>query len=168
MIEQDFATFTDNQFHNIGVGINAMQDRVPELAQAFLRAKQQGADVDVAVLTDKDTSDLGRFAVDEQLDSMGAFKTSTLRNIAVTGPFMHDGSIATLREVVEHYNNGGATTPEERINPFLSGGIRPLDLTDQQIDDLVAFMEALTSPQFAELAQVDESQPTASNTGGAQ
>lgn len=168
MIEQDFATFTDNRFHNIGVGINAMQDRVPELAQAFLRAKQQGVDVDVAVLTDKDTSDLGRFAVDEQLDSMGAFKTSTLRNIAVTGPFMHDGSIATLREVVEHYNNGGATTPEERINPFLSGGIRPLDLTEQQIDDLVAFMEALTSPQFAELAQVDESQATVSNTGGAQ
>ncbi|MEX0975666.1 MAG: cytochrome c peroxidase [Woeseia sp.] len=165
MIEQDFATFTDNQFHNIGVGINAMQDRVPELAAAFMQAKQQGIDVDVAVLTDADTSDLGRFAVDDQLDSMGAFKTSTLRNIAVTGPFMHDGSIATLREVVEHYNNGGATTPEEEINAFLSGGIRPLDLTDEQIDDLVAFMEALTSPQFAELATMLS---TASNSGGDQ
>ncbi len=162
MIEQDFAIFTDNQFHNIGVGINAMQDRVPELAVAFMQAKQQGIDVDVAVLTDADTSDLGRFAVDDQLDSLGAFKTSTLRNIAVTAPFMHDGSIATLREVVEHYNNGGATTPEEKINPFLSGGIKPLDLTDEQIDDLVAFMEALTSPQFAEQATT---QSTASNSG---
>jgi cytochrome c peroxidase len=165
MIEQDFAIFTDNEFHNIGVGINAMQDRVPELAAAFMQAKQQGIDVDVAVLTDADTSDLGRFAVDDQLDSMGAFKTSTLRNIAVTAPFMHDGSIATLREVVEHYNNGGATTPEEKINPFLSGGIKPLDLTEQQIDDLVAFMEALTSPQFAELATT---QSTASNSGDTQ
>lgn len=163
-IEQDFAIFTDHQFHNIGVGINEMQDRVPELAEAFLDAKQRGIDVDVAVLSDKDTSDLGRFAVNDQFDGLGAFKTSTLRNIAVTAPYMHDGSVATLKEVVEHYNNGGATNPDDRINPFLSGGIRPLELTDQQIDDLVAFMEALTSPQFAGLA---ESAATASNTGGA-
>lgn len=163
-IEQDFALFTDHQFHNIGVGINAMQERVPELAEAFLVAKQRGIDVDVAVLADKDTSDLGRFAVNEQFDGMGAFKTSTLRNIAVTAPYMHDGSIATLKEVVEHYNNGGATNPDDVVNPFLSGGIRPLELTDQQIDDLVAFMEALTSPQFAGLADTDA---TARNTGGA-
>lgn len=164
MIEQDFALFTDHQFHNVGVGINEMQDRVPELAEAFLVAKQRGIDVDVAVLADKDTSDLGRFAINEQFDGLGAFKTSTLRNIAVTPPYMHDGSIATLKEVVEHYNNGGATNPDDKVNPYLSGGIRPLDLTDQQIDDLVAFMEALTSPQFAELA---EKQATASTTGGA-
>jgi len=100
----------------------------------------------------------------EQFDGLGAFKTSTLRNIAVTAPYMHDGSIATLKEVVEHYNNGGATNPDDKVNPYLSGGIRPLDLTDQQIDDLVAFMEALTSPQFAELAG---SQSPASATGGA-
>lgn len=165
MIEQDFALFTDHQFHNIGVGINAMQDRVPELAEAFLVARQRGIDVDVAVLSDKDTSDLGRFAVNEQFDGLGAFKTSTLRNIAVTPPYMHDGSIATLREVVEHYNNGGATNPDDKVNPYLSGGIRPLDLTEQQIDDLVAFMEALTSPRFAELA---EKQDAASAAGGAQ
>jgi cytochrome c peroxidase len=77
---------------------------------------------------------------------------------------MHDGSIATLREVVEHYNNGGATNPDDQVNPYLSGGIRPLELTDRQIDDLVAFMEALTSPQFAELA---ESQAATGATGGA-
>jgi len=65
---------------------------------------------------------------------------------------MHDGSIATLKEVVEHYNNGGVTTEGDPVNDFLSGGIRPLDLEDEQIDDLVAFMEALTSPEFEELA----------------
>jgi cytochrome c peroxidase len=48
-----------------------------------------------------------------------------------------------------HYNNGGVTKKGDRVNDFLSGGIRPLNLTDQQIDDLVAFMEALTSPEFA-------------------
>lgn len=147
-IEQDFALFTDHQFHNIGIGINDIQDKVPELARAFQVAKNEGIDVDVAVLSDADTSHLGRFAVDDQLSSLGAFKTSTLRNVAVTAPYMHDGSLATLREVVEHYNNGGVTNPGDPVNAFLSGGIRPLNLTDQEIDDLVAFMESLTSPQF--------------------
>lgn len=148
VIEQDFALFTDHQFHNVGVGINDIQDKVPELARAFQVAKNAGMDVDVAVLTDADTSHLGRFAVDDQLSSMGAFKTPTLRNIAVTAPYMHDGSLTTLREVVEHYNNGGVTKIGNPINPFLSGGIRPLDLGEQEIDDLVAFMETLTSPRF--------------------
>jgi cytochrome c peroxidase len=108
--------------------------------------------VDVAVLSDADTSHLGRFAVDDEFSSLGAFKTSTLRNIAVTAPYMHDGSLATLREVVEHYNNGGVTNPDDPVNPFISGGIRPLNLTEQEIDDLVAFMESLTSPQFEQVS----------------
>jgi len=148
-MEQDHALFTDHKFHNVGVGIGNIDERVPELAGAFLAAKASGADVDIAVLTDADTSHLGRFVVTEHVADMGAFKTSTLRNIAVTAPYMHDGSIATLREVVEHYNNGGVTPADAPVTPFLSGGIRPLELTEQQIDDLVAFMETLTSPQFA-------------------
>lgn len=147
-IEQDHALFTDHHFHNIGVGINEIQEKVPPLAKAFLKAKAEGADVDKTVLADKNISHLGRFAVDEQLSSMGAFKTSTLRNIALTAPYMHDGSLATLRDVVVHYNNGGVGKAGDPINPFLSGGIRPLDLSEQQIDDLVAFMEALTSERF--------------------
>lgn len=153
MIEQDHALFTDHKFHNIGVGVNAMMDRVEPLAKAFLVALQEGVDVDVAVLTDADTSHLGRFAVTGDLSEIGAFKTPTLRNIAMTAPYMHDGSIATLREVVEHYNNGGVLPAGAPVNPYLSGGIRPLNLTEQQIDDLVAFMETLTSPQFEELVE---------------
>lgn len=148
-IENDIALFTDNRFHNIGVGINNIQTDVPRLAGAFLKAKAQGIDVDVVVLTDKRVSELGRFAITDTMDDLGGFKTSTLRNIAVTAPYMHDGSIATLRDVVVHYNNGGVTTEGDRVNDFLSGGIRPLNLTDQQIDDLVAFLETLTSPEFA-------------------
>jgi cytochrome c peroxidase len=92
---------------NIGVGINDIQPQVPELATAFLKAKAEGADVDVTVLTNPDVSHLGRFAVVEDLSTMGAFKTPTLRNVALTAPYMHDGSLATLRDVVLHYNNGG-------------------------------------------------------------
>ncbi len=148
-VEQTQAVFTDGRFHNVGVGINQIQDQVPGLAKEFLKAQATLAEVDVKVLGDKRTSELGRFAVSRGFDDMGSFKTPTLRNIAVTAPYMHDGSLKTLREVIVHSNNGGVTKAGERVNDFLSGGIRPLELTDPEIDDLVAFMEALTSPEFA-------------------
>lgn len=153
VIEQTQALFTDNRFHNVGVGINDIQDDVPGLAGEFLRAEATLGEVDVKVLSDKRTSELGRFAVSRGFDDLGSFKTPTLRNIAVTAPYMHDGSLATLEEVVIHYNNGGVTNADDPVNDFLSGGIRPLNLTDQDIDDLVAFMEALTSPEYAHLVK---------------
>jgi len=158
-IEQDHALFTDNRFHNVGVGINRIQDKVPQIAPRFLEAKAKGLDVDKAVLSDPSSSELGRFAVTDGLDELGAFKTPTLRNVAVTAPFMHDGSLATLRDVVVHYNNGGVTNKGDKVNDFLSGGIRPLNLEEQQISDLVAFMEALTSPQHARPATTAGVQP---------
>jgi cytochrome c peroxidase len=151
VIEQTQALFTDNRFHNIGVGINDIQKDVPVLAGEFLQAKATLAEVDVKVLGDKRTSELGRFAISRDFEGLGAFKTPTLRNVAVTPPYMHDGSLATLKDVVVHYNNGGVTKEGDPVNDFLSGGIRPLSLTDQEVDDLVSFMEALTSPEFASL-----------------
>jgi cytochrome c peroxidase len=155
-IEQTQALFTDNRFHNIGVGINDIQEDVPGLAGEFLHAKATLSEVDVKVLTDKRTSELGRFAVTQDFDGVGAFKTPTLRNIAVTAPYMHDGSLGTLDEVMIHYNNGGVTSEGDPVNDFLSGGIRPLGLTDEELDDLVAFMEALTSPEFADMAKTSD------------
>jgi len=149
VIEQTTALFTNNRFHNVGVGINDIQKDVPELAGEFLHAKATLAEVDVKVLTDARTSELGRFAVTRLFDDLGSFKTPTLRNIALTPPYMHDGSLKTLRDVMVHYNNGGVTKEGDPVNDFLSGGIRPLNLTEEQIDDVVAFMEALTSPGLA-------------------
>lgn len=149
VIEQDQALFTDGQFHNIGIGINQIQPDVPRLAQAFMAAKAKGANVDVTVLSDKKSSELGRFAVTDELSQVGAFKTSTLRDIDLTAPYMHDGSLKTLKEVMTHYNNGGVTKKGDRVNDFLDGGIRPLNLTDAQVDDLVAFMKALTGSRHA-------------------
>ncbi|MFA9459453.1 cytochrome-c peroxidase [Thiohalorhabdus sp. Cl-TMA] len=88
----------------------------------------------------------GRFAATLEKADIGAFKTPTLRNVAATGPYMHDGSMATLMEVVEFYNQGG------NDNPYLDRRIRPLGLTEQQKEDLVAFLRALTSPRFREAA----------------
>jgi cytochrome c peroxidase len=148
-IEHDHALFTDSRFHNIGIGINAIQGDVPRLAGAFLEAKAQGGDVDKIVLTDPKSSELGRFAVTDKMTEIGAFRTPTLRNIELTAPYMHDGSLKTLKDVIRHYNNGGASDPAVKVNDFLSGGIRPLNLTEAQIDDLVEFLKALTSPQYA-------------------
>lgn len=86
LIEQDQALFTDNRFHNIGVGVNRIQDNIPKLAPEFLKAKAAGVDVDQTVLSNPQVSELGRFAITDTLDDIGAFKTSTLRNIAVTAP----------------------------------------------------------------------------------
>lgn len=151
VVEQTQAIFTDNRFHNIGVGVNRIQNDIPELAGEFVKVKSV-EEVDRKVLSDKRTSELGRFAVTTGFDDLGAFKTSTLRNVELTAPYMHDGSLKTLKEVMDHYNNGGVTKKGDHVNDFLSSGIRPLNLTEAQVDDLVEFMKALTSPEIAKLA----------------
>jgi cytochrome c peroxidase len=114
-----------------------------------LEAKNKGGNVDVMVLSDKKKSELGRFAVTDELSQIGAFKTPTLRNVELTAPYMHDGSLRSLKDVMNHYDNGGVTKAGDHVNDFLSGGIRPLNLTDAQLDDLVAFMNALTSSKLS-------------------
>jgi len=149
VIEQTQALFTDNRFHNIGVGFKNIQGRVGEIAGEFIKAKNAGADVDKTVLSDPDASELGRFAVSEDINTVGAFKTATLRNIELTAPYMHDGSQKTLEDMVNFYNNGGRVNADDPFSPFLSGGIRPLNLSEQQKSDLVEFLKALTSPSIA-------------------
>lgn len=147
-ISQTHALFTDSRFHNLGVGFVRINKDVNALASAYREAKKKGVDVDKEVLTNKNTSELGRFAVSTQLRDMGSFKTPTLRNVAKTAPYMHDGSLETLKDVMVFYNNGGRVKESDPTFDFQSGGIRPLELSDDQIDDLVAFMEALTSPEY--------------------
>jgi len=153
VIEQTQALFTDNRFHNIGVGFNKLKDKEAKTAAVFLQEKHKGADVDITVLTNENMSELGRFAVTENPTHVGAFKTSTLRNIAVTQPYMHDGSLETLEDVIDFYNNGGRVQENDPVSGFQSGGIRPLDLTKEEKTDLVSFLKALTSPKFADLAK---------------
>ncbi|WP_081733850.1 cytochrome-c peroxidase [Methylomonas sp. 11b] len=103
------ALFTDHRFHNLGVG--------------YKNGKM---------------SDTGRYWTTRAKEDWGAFKTPILRNVALTSPYMHDGSLPTLRKVVEFYNDGGIP------NPNIAPGIRPLFLTDQEITDIVSFLESLT------------------------
>ncbi len=107
---KDYALFSDSKFHNIGVGA----DR-------------------------GNITDAGRYEVTKNEADRGAFKTPTLRNIALTAPYMHDGSLKTLKDVVDFYVGGGNS------NPHLDKNIRVLDfLSGQERADLVAFLESLT------------------------
>jgi len=87
-------------------------------------------------------------------EDMGRFRAPTLRNIAVTAPYMHDGSIATLDGVIDHYAAGGRTIASGpnagvgRDNPLKSGFITGFTLTAQERRDLIAFLEALTDERF--------------------
>ncbi|HQW06270.1 MAG: cytochrome-c peroxidase [Flavobacteriales bacterium] len=109
---------TDNAFHNIG-----------------LDASFTGADQ-------------GRFLITGNPTDLGAFKAPTLRNIALTAPYMHDGRFATLEEVVEHYNSG--VNPSPSLDPIMTkpGQITQLLLGPQQKADLVAFLETFTDDAF--------------------
>lgn len=100
--------FTDEELHNTGVGV---KDGIAEE---------------------------GRFAVTHDDADRGRFKTPTLRGLAFTAPYMHDGSLATLREVVDYYARGG------NANAHLSPEIEKLELTEEEKGSLIAFLEALS------------------------
>ncbi len=110
-IGEKYALFTDDKFHDIGVG-----------------ADSEG-----------NYKDLGRYNVTHNEADKGAFKTPSLRNVALTAPYMHDGSLKTLKEVVDFYIGGGNS------NPHLDKEIHALDfLTGQERADLKSFLESLT------------------------
>lgn len=111
------ANFTDEKFHNTGVSWGASPP------------------------------DLGRFEVTAIETDRGAFKTPSLRNVALTAPYMHDGSMDTLRDVVEFYRDGGIANPHR--DPLM----QPVELSERDIHDLVAFLDALTSNELPDVAQ---------------
>lgn len=103
--------FTDNSFHNLGLA-------------SFGKAEP----------------DMGRYAIRPVAAMKGAFKTPTVREAANTGPYFHDGSAATLEQVVEHYRQGGVVTAN------LSREMKPLQLSPEEVRQIVAFMGALSTP----------------------
>lgn len=135
---------SDGRFHNIGVSARH-QDFVGLAAKALdVLAKNGSAATLDALALGGDTSELGRFVVTRIESDIGGFRTEQIRNVGVTGPYMHDGSLTTLWDVVDHYNKGGEQ------NPYLDGGIEPLALSDAEIDQLVAFLFTLTDQRFAD------------------
>lgn len=104
--------FTDNKFHN-----NGINDTFPE-------------------------GQYGRYAVTQDNADMGKYKTSTLRNIALTAPYMHDRRFETLEEVIEHYSSG--IRPSDTLDPIIADWGGGQQFTQQEKDDLIAFLHTLT------------------------
>ncbi|WP_394832551.1 cytochrome-c peroxidase [Pendulispora rubella] len=138
---------TNNKFHNIGVSARHQDfNKLAGRALTSLEKSNTKETMDQMAL-ETDLSELGRFVVTRNRSDIGGFKTSQLRNIGITSPYMHDGSMQTLWDVVDHYNKGG------EANPFLDGGIEPLALSEREVDQVVAFLFSLTDKRFAEANQ---------------
>lgn len=146
--------FSDQKFHNIGIA--AHKQNFADLARKAvpLVEKMNAKQVDELALQ-TGYSELGRFLITRNEADVGAFKTETLRNIGITGPYMHDGSLTTLWDVMDHYNKGGVP------NPYLDGGMQRLGLTESEIDDLVAFLFTLTDDRFADFNKQEMARQTA-------
>jgi cytochrome c peroxidase len=143
MINSSNPLGTDNLFHNIGV--SARRQNFEALAGQALGVLKDGSNTEALdkLAIETDMSELGRFLVTKKREDIGAFKTEQLRNVGITAPYMHDGSLKTLWDVLDHYNKGGET------NAYLDGGIEPLNLSEEEINDVVAFLFALTDMRFA-------------------
>lgn len=124
--------FTDNRFHVIGVPQVGPKAAVEEPARSENEAQ------DLEPTGRRVLGDLGRFEVTGDLRDNGAFRTPTLRNVELSGPYMHDGAFKTLEEVVTFYNEGGGDVENRSKLVF------PLNLNDQEQKALVAFLKALT------------------------
>ena len=134
---------TDLKFHNIGVSARHHDfEALAKEALAALKSDDSERNLDrLAVGTD--LSELGRFMITRNYSDIGAFRTTQLRNIGITGPYMHDGTLVTLWDVLDHYNKGGES------NPYLDGGIEALALSEEEIGQVVAFLFTLTDHRFA-------------------
>jgi cytochrome c peroxidase len=156
-ITGEHALFSDNSFHDTGLGWhkNARDPSMEETIQVQLApgvfASVDRETVETVGLPEK--KDLGRYEVTQDPSDMFRYKTPSLRNIALTAPYMHDGSLPTLREVVAFYNQGGH--PHGNIDPL----IKPLGLTLEEMDSLVAFLNSLTGDNIDELVKDARSEP---------
>lgn len=148
-VGQESALFTDQKFHNLGVGWARLNK--PEKSTITVMVAPgdvQEVDADhINKSAEPIPNDVGRFEITEDPKDRWMYRTPSLRNVAITGPYMHDGSLATLEEVVEFYVQGG----EE--NPLKDPLITPLSLTEQEKKDLVSFLNALTGSNVDRLAK---------------
>lgn len=127
--------FTDFKFHNTGVAAadSLLENLINNLSEPSRPTTP------LALGHSDGFSELGRYAVTRERTHIGAFKTPTLRDVELTSPYMHDGSLKTLIDVVRFYNRGG------NANSHLDTRMQPLQLTDAEMNDLVEFMRVLTS-----------------------
>jgi cytochrome c peroxidase len=151
LIGTSFALFTDEQFHMSPGGLpSSVTTHLPSLARSVVEATHDHSRLERLIATDSDIAALGRFIVTRNPADIGKFRTASLRNVALTAPYMHDGSVTTLEDAVdaELYSR----TPSASY---------PIALTVSERQDLVEFLKSLTSPYA-----ITGSTGTTKNAGG--
>jgi cytochrome c peroxidase len=139
-IGDQHALFSDDDLHNTGIGYRESMGILPD-TQPVVVAPGVILQVDRSVIEqvgEPAPSDVGRYEVTQNPSDRWKYKTPSLRNVALTAPYMHNGALSTLNEVVEFYNMGGISN--ELLDPL----VRPLGLTDSERADLIAFLQSLT------------------------
>jgi cytochrome c peroxidase len=139
-IGEKHALFTDNRLHNTGLGYRDSMGKAPATQKLQVAP---GVSIDIArsaigTVAEAKPGDLGQYEITQNPADRWKYKTPSLRNIALTAPYMHNGAFSSLREVLEFYNRGGEAN--ENLDPL----IKPLGLNEGEIDALLAFLQALT------------------------
>lgn len=146
-VKKDDALFTNNRLHNTGHGFRVSMQARP--AKQFITlAPGQIIEIDADLfdsVAEKKPNDVGLYEITENTEDRWKYKTPTLRNIALTAPYMHDGAFKTLKEVITFYNKGGV--PNEDLDPLIT----PLHLSGSEQRDLLAFLNSLTGSNVDEL-----------------
>jgi cytochrome c peroxidase len=132
LLQGDPPMLTDHGYHRTGVGLDAISQNLPELTQGVIARSLQGGDIGNRVATHADEAQLGRFNATQNPADIGLFRTPSLRSVASTAPYMHDGSIATLDDAIDR---------EVYYRSLQSG--RPLQLTVEERAQLKAFLQSL-------------------------
>lgn len=140
LVGTNSALLTDGQLHNTGIGYKAsMVDDRGGLPVQLAPGEYVSVDPEViAQVSGPAPDDLGLYEITQNPDDRWKYKTPSLRNVALTAPYMHNGSLVTLRDVVEFYDRGGVR------NESLDQRLRRLDLSDEEMGQLVAYLESLT------------------------
>jgi len=140
LVGPDWALFTDNAMHNTGIGYRRSMSKPPPESQVqvapgtFITVRREAIDE----AAERPPNDLGLYEITGRPEDRWKYRTPSLRNIDLTAPYMHDGSLLTLEDVVRFYNEGGVE------NPLLDPLVRPLALTQDEQSQLVAFLRSLT------------------------
>ena len=159
-VNRDYALFTDHKLHNTGLGylvsMGTPDDKVPVTVAPGTTLM---VDRDLITLKGKPTpNDLGYYEITGDPDDRWKYRTPILRNVALSAPYMHNGSLRTLRQVVEFYNRGGIKN--ELLDPL----IQPLGLSDEEMDSVVALLNSLTGSNVDELVADALTQPVGNVT----
>ncbi len=146
-IDKNYALFSDDLLHNTGVGyldsmgVSAGTQKIQIAADVYIEVDSQ----QLESISETKENDLGLYEITQNPKDRWKYKTPSLRNISLTAPYMHNGSLSTLEDVIRFYNQGGVSN--EMLDPL----IKPLDLTENEITELVAFLKSLTGSNIKTL-----------------